>query len=282
MRTAEAQKPAPGELFLDHVAHFVPELGAAARLAESLGFVVTPESAHRAQGAPAGTSNRCIMLEEGYIEILAPTLDTPNASRVRSRMARYDGVHLACFGTPDAQAEHRRLAEHGFEPEPLVALQRTLETGERVRFSVVYVPPAKMPEGRVQYVQQLTPEVIWTAASLAHANGVTGLKAVYVVADDPVQVAARWARFTGLLPRPEGELVRLDCARGQVFVATRHHLVEILGTAPPPPGLAGYRLACRHPEDFAARCTKLQLPVRQTVAGHAVSLPAALGGVWLI
>ena len=282
MRTAEAQKPAPGELFLDHVAHFVPELGAAARLAESLGFVVTPESAHRAQGAPAGTSNRCIMLEEGYIEILAPTLDTPNASRVRSRMARYDGVHLACFGTPDAQAEHRRLAEHGFEPEPLVALQRTLETGERVRFSVVYVPPAKMPEGRVQYVRQLTPEVIWTAASLAHANGVTGLKAVYVVADDPVQVAARWARFTGLLPRPEGELVRLDCARGQVFVATRHHLVEILGTAAPPPGLAGYRLACRHPEDFAARCTKLQLPVRQTVAGHAVSLPAALGGVWLI
>ena len=282
MRTAEAQKPAPGELFLDHVAHFVPELGAAARLAESLGFVVTPESAHRAQGAPAGTSNRCIMLEEGYIEILAPTLDTPNASRVRSRMARYDGVHLACFGTPDAQAEHRRLAEHGFEPEPLVALQRTLETGERVRFSVVYVPPAKMPEGRVQYVQQLTPEVIWTAASLAHANGVTGLKAVYVVADDPVQVAARWARFTGLLPRPEGELVRLDCARGRVLIGKRKDLIEILGVAPPAPGLAGYRLACRHPEAFAKRCMGLGLEVRQTAAGHAVSLPAALGGVWLI
>ena len=282
MRIAEAQKPAPGELYLDHVAHFVPDLGAAARLAESLGFAVTPESAHRAQGAPAGTSNRCIMLEEGYIEILAPTLDTPHARRVRSRMDRYDGVHLACFGTPDAQAEHRRLAEHGFEPEPLVDLQRTLETGKRVRFSVVYVPPAKMPEGRIQYVQQLTPEVIWDTPSLAHTNGVTALKAVYVVADDPAQVAARWARFAGLLPRPEGDLVRLDCARGQVFVATRHDLVQILGAAPAAPGLAGYRLACRHPEAFAARCTKLQLAVRKTAAGHAVSLPAALGGVWLI
>jgi len=102
VRIAENQTPAPGELNLDHVAHFVPDLGVAARLAESVGFVVTPESAHRAQGAPAGTSNRCIMLEEGYIEILAPTLDTPNARRVRSHMARYDGVHLACFGTPDA------------------------------------------------------------------------------------------------------------------------------------------------------------------------------------
>ena len=282
MRVAEGQKPRPGELYLDHVAHFVPDLGAAARLAESLGFAVTPESAHRAQGAPAGTSNRCIMLEEGYIEILAPTLDTPNARRVRNRMALYDGVHLACFGTPDAQAEHRRLAEHGFEPEPVVDLQRTLETGKRVRFSVVYVPPAKMPEGRVQYVQQLTPEVIWDRPSLAHTNGVTGLEAVYVVADDPAQVAARWARFAGLLPHPEGELVRLDCARGRVFVATRHDLVEILGTAPPAPGLAGYRLACRHPEAFAARCIKLQLAVRKTAAGHALSLPAALGGVWLI
>jgi len=281
LEAASAQKPAPGELYLDHVAHFVPDLGAAARFAESVGFVVTPESAHRAQGAPAGTSNRCIMLEEGYIEILAPTLDTPNARRVRSRMALYDGVHLACFGTPDAESEQRRLAAHGFEPEAVVDLQRQTQTGA-VRFKVLYVPPAKMPEGRIQYVQQLTPEVIWDAPSLAHTNGVTGLRAVYVVADDPAQVAARWARFAGLLPRPEGDLVRLDCARGQVFVATRQQLVSILGTAPPAPGLAGYRLACRHPEAFAAHCTKLQLAVRKTAAGYAVSLPAALGGVWLI
>ena len=183
MRIAENQKPAPGELYLDHVAHFVPDLGAAARLAESLGFAVTPESAHRAQGAPAGTSNRCIMLEEGYIEILAPTLDTPNARRVRERMARYDGVHLACFGTPDAEAEHRRLAAHGFDPEPLVDLQRQTQDGA-VRFKVVYVPPANMPEGRVQYVQQVTPEVIWNTPSLAHTNGVTGLAAA-IAASDP-------------------------------------------------------------------------------------------------
>jgi hypothetical protein len=282
MRIAENQKPAPGDLYLDHVAHFVADLGAAARLAESLGFAVTPESAHRAQGAPAGTSNRCIMLEQGYVEILAPTLDTPNARRVRERMARYDGVHLACFGTPDAEAEHRRLAEHGFEPEPPVDLQRTLETGKRVRFSVVYVPPAKMPEGRVQYVQQLTPEVIWDAPSLAHTNGVTGLAAIYVVADDPAEVAARWALFSGLLPRPQGKLVRLDCARGLVFVGKRSDLAKLLGAAPAAPGLAGYRLACRHPEAFAARCRKLGLPVLKTAAGHAVSLPASLGGVWLI
>ena len=131
-------------------------------------------------------------------------------------------------------------------------------------------------------MQEVAPEVIWTAASLAHSNGVTGLEAIYVVAEDPAEVAARWARFSGLLPRPEGELVRLDCARGRVLIGKRRDLIEILGVAPPAPGLAGYRLACGHPEAFAARCTKLQLVVRKTAAGHAVSLPAALGGIWLI
>ena len=268
MRIADDQTPAPGELYLDHVAHFVPDLGAAARLAESVGFVVTPQSAHRAQGAPAGTSNRCIMLEEGYIEILAPTLDTPNARRVRSDMARYDGVHLACFGTPDAEAEHRRLAAHGFEPEPLVDLERTLDDGQTVRFRVVYVPPAKMPEGRVQYVQQLTPEHLWKPKYLKHRNGVVGLAAVYVAAAVPAEAAARWARFAGLLPRRDGDLVRLDATRGKVFV----------GEAQPAPALAGYALRCRDPEKFLATCRKAGLEVRK----QAVLLPPALGGGWHI
>ena len=153
------------------------------------------------------------MFEAGYIEILAPTMDTPNAERVRKHMARYNGVHLACFGTPDARFEHQRLAAQGFDPEPLVDLQRTVDSGETVRFSVVYVPAGAMPEGRVQYCQHLTPEVIWKDAYVNHENGVTGLSAVYVVADDPAETAARWARFSGLLPRSEGDRIRLQASR---------------------------------------------------------------------
>lgn len=279
MNVAERQKPPAGELFLDHVAHFVPDLGAAAELLESLGFTPTPESAHRAQGAPAGTSNRCLMLEEGYVEILAPTMNTPNAARVRAHMARYDGVHLACFGTPDARFEHERLAGQGFEPEPLVDLQRAVDGGETVRFSVVYVPPGRMPEGRIQYVQQLTPEVIWKDRFVRHANGVTGLSAVYVVADDPAAAGARWARFSGLLPRSANGLVSLETARGRVLIGTRAQLFE---SAPAAPALAGYALSCRHPEEFAARCSGMGLAVRKTAAGHAISLPPSLGGTWLV
>jgi hypothetical protein len=139
-----------------------------------------------------------------------------------------------------------------------------------------------MPEGRIQYVQQLTPEAIWTKRNLAHRNGVSALKALYVVADEPAQSAARWARFCGLLPRPDGDLVALESARGRVLVGTRTHLAGLLGDAPAAPALAGYALACSHPKAFAARCSGLGLAVRKTAAGHAVSLPPFLGGVWLV
>ena len=107
MGAAAAQFPPPGGLILDHVSHFVPELGSAARALQALGFAVTPESAQRTQDGPAGTSNVGVMLEHGYLEFLVPDASapgavTPNAQRLRASMRRHAGVHLACFGTPDA------------------------------------------------------------------------------------------------------------------------------------------------------------------------------------
>lgn len=252
----------------------MPDLGAAAAVWEKLGFAVTPLSVHNVSGKPAGTSNRCVMLEDGYLELLAPTLDTPHAQRVRALMKRYDGVHLACFGTPDAAAEHARLAAHGFEPEPVVNLERKLETGEAVRFNVVYVPPAKMAEGRVQYCEHLTPQHVWREGFVNPLR----LRGVYVVADDPEEVAARWGRFGGLLPRPQDGFVRLDTARGQVRIGRRQAIEKLLGSCPPAPALAGYALSCSDPDALAARCSKAGMKVK----GNAVALPAALGGTWLL
>jgi hypothetical protein len=257
------QRPSPGELCLDHVAHFVPDLQAAAGALEELGLVVTPESAHRTQHGPAGTSNRCLMLEQGYVEILAPTMDTPNAERVRARMKSFVGVHLCCFGTPDPAGEHARLAAHGFEPEPLVNLARNLPDGTPVRFNVVYVPPAKMPEGRVQYCEHLTEADLWREDWV---NRGLRLDAAFVVADDAAEVAARWARFTGALPRRDGDFVELPLARGKVVIGSRAALVRLLGEAPPAPALAGYAFSTGKPGEKR----------------RVVKLPPSLGGVWVI
>jgi len=271
---AKRQRPPAGELVLDHLAHFVPDLGAAAAAWEKLGFAVTPVSHHQVAGQPAGTSNRCVMLEEGYLELLAPTMDTPNAQRVRERMKRFVGVHLACFGTPDAAAEERRLAGQGFEPEPVVHLKRKIETGATVEFRVVYVPPGRMPEGRVQYCEHLTPAQVWREGFVNPLR----LRAVYVVADEPEEVAARWGRFGGLLPRLEDGLVRLDLVRGQVRIGTRAAVEKALGQSPAAPALAGYALSCGDPDALAARCSKAGMKV----SGRSVTLPPALGGSWLL
>jgi hypothetical protein len=274
---ADRQRPPPGELCLDHLAHFVPDLGAAAAVWERLGFVVTPVSHHQVGGKPAGTSNRCVMFEQGYMEILAPTpgkpVDTPNAQRVRDRMKRFVGVHLACFGTSTAAAERERLAAHGFEPEAVVRLQRQVENGQ-AQFNVVYVPPGKMAEGRVQYCEHLTPQHVWRDGFVNAFR----LRAVYVVADDPEEVAARWARFGGLLPRPEDGFVRLDTARGRICIGTEAALSAIFEQVPPAPALAGYALSCADPQRFLNKCKNNGLQVRK----NAVALPPALGGAWLI
>jgi len=277
MSIADRQRPPAGSLYLDHIAHFVPDLdGAAARL-ERLGFVVTPASAQRTQDGPAGTSNRCVMLGEGYLEFLAPTMDTPNAARLRKSMRRYRGVHLICLGTPAADEEHFRLAQHGFAPQPVVRLSRKVEGGATVKFSVVRAAPGKMPEGRVQYVEHLAPRAIWRARHLGHRNGVTGLAAAYVVAADPVRAAARWARFMACIPRREGRLVSLETDRGKVLVGTRAQMKALLGAAPRSPGIAGYALACRNPRSFARRCRAAGLKVNRHLG---VVLPPALGGAW--
>lgn len=277
MSAADRQRPPPGALYLDHVSHFVPDLDAAGALLEALGFAVTPLSAQVTQEGPAGTSNRCVMLRDGYLEFLTPTMDTPNAARMRKSMHRYRGVHLVCFGTPAAEEEHARLARHGFAPQPLVHLERKVENGMKVRFSVVRAAPGKMPEGRVQYVQHLVPAAIWRPRHLRHRNGVLGLAAAYVVASDPVRAAARWARFMGGLPRREGRLVALPTDRGKVLIGTRAQMKTLLGAAPRSPGIAGYALACRNPKAFAARCRKAGLKVNRNLA---VVLPESLGGAW--
>lgn len=281
MSIAGQQLPPPGSAMLDHVSHFVPDLGAAARALEALGFAVTPESAQQTQDGPAGTSNVCVMLEHGYLEFLAPTADTPNAGRLRSAMQRYAGVHLCCFGTPDAKGEQLRMQNHGFEPQPLVFLDRRVETGEIARFTVAR-PGTAMPEGRIQFVQHHTPKALWREQYLAHANGAVKLACVFVVADDPVAAAARWAHFSALLPRPAGAYVHLAAARGHVLVGRWENWTALLGDAPSPAALAGYALECSDTAPLVSRCKALGLPLRRIRDGlYAVALPEALGGNWI-
>jgi len=275
---------------LDHVAHFVPHVDSASSGLKKLGFTLTPfsEQSHRAEPGgplvPAGSGNRCVMLREGYLEFLTPTGDTPVASQLRSSIKRYTGVHLVAFGTAAPEVDHVRLTKAGFGPLPPVALQRQIgtATGEgTARFTVVRVPPGTMPEGRIQFCQQHTPELLWQQRWLDHHNRTAALAGVILRVADAREAAQRFARYTGLLAQVNGSVWRISTARGYLLFLDRdtlHRRFDVV--APSLPWIAGYVLKS---EDIVETGDTLRRSgVQVHVLGSRrllVKLPAALGGV---
>ena len=115
--TAEVDRrlPVGGEIFLDHVAHFVADPEGASHALARAGFAPTPVSVQvnpdPAGGPPrpTGTGNVTCMLDRGYLEILFKTSDTPLSRELDTAISRYRGVHLVAFAVADAAAMHARL-----------------------------------------------------------------------------------------------------------------------------------------------------------------------------
>lgn len=226
------QTPTGGQVFLDHVGWFVPDMESAGRAFEALGFVLTPFVAqHNANPAggpplPAGTGNRCAMLRRGYLEILTtvPGVDTPLAAQMQAGIDRYTGVHLIAFTVEEVEGAHARLEADGFAPLPPVHLRRPLELpdgGEaEVAFTVLRVPPDSMEEGRIQILRQETPDLVWQDHLIARDNGVSALGGVLLSVDDPVAVSKRFSRFTGREAVGSDDYRVIDLDRGRLAFAT--------------------------------------------------------------
>lgn len=231
MTQFEHQTPRAGEVYLDHVGWFVPDMTTAGAAFERLGFRLTPfvaqSNADPAGGPPkpAGTGNRCAMLRRGYLEILAAIdgIDTPLVRQHRAAVARYVGVHLLAFTVDDAVATRARLAAEDFAPLEPVHLRRPIATDDgeaEVAFTVVRVPPAKMPEGRIQFLTQETPDLVWQERLIARDNGVAALAGALLCVADVDEAAARYSRFLGRPARGANGYASIALDRGRLGFAT--------------------------------------------------------------
>jgi Glyoxalase-like domain len=227
---ADRQLPLEGEVFLDHLAHFVPDADSAGRALTRAGFAPAPLSIQSNPdpdgGSPrlTGTGNMTVMFRRGYVEILFKTSDTPLSRELDTALARHSGLHLVAFAVADAAVAHARLGASGFRARPLVQMQRPVdtETGPATAaFTIARVEPGMMPEGRVQMLTHRTEHAVWQPRWLTHPNDAVALTDVVIAVPDVEEAAQRFARFTGrpVVANPTGRAVALDRGRVQVMSA---------------------------------------------------------------
>jgi hypothetical protein len=280
--------PTGGEIFLDHVGHFVRDAEAAARALARAGFAPTPQSVQsNPDGTPTGTGNVTAMLSRGYIEVLFKTADTPLGREFDLALASHAGLHLVAFSVADAEAAHRRLEQSGFAMRPLVQFQRPVGTAtgpDVAAFTVVRLERGAMAEGRIQMLAHRTEDTVWQPRWLNHRNGALALLDLAVVCADVEEAATRFVRFTGHPARPTrlGRTVALD--RGQVHLLSADAFTALLSEIAIPrlPFLAAYAVRVRSLAVAEDLLRQERLPMRRLGAALVVPFPDALGdGAWL-
>lgn len=290
------QTPSGDQIFLDHVGWFVPDMAAAGRDFEALGFVLTPFVAqHNADPAggpplPAGTGNRCAMLQRGYLEILTtvPGVDTPLAAQMQAGIDRYAGVHLIAFTVDDTAGAHARLEAGGFAPQPPVHLRRPLSLpgGEEseVAFTVLRVPADTMEEGRIQILRQETPDLVWQDHLIARDNGVAALGGVLLCVDDPVVTSDRYGRFTGRHSTGAADYRVIDLDRGRLAFATPEICSDLLPgiSIPGTPFMAAVALQSADLSATREYCNSTGIPLLSSGNGSVRIDPTAAQGAALV
>ena len=278
---------------LDHVGIAGDDLPALAAKWEALGFCLTPLARHSGKRTPDGpvvpfgTGNRCIMLAEGYLELIA-IVDPGAFSNTLDRfLARYAGIHILALSIADEAANLARLRRAGIDIPGVAYLERPVDdadpAGPQARFARLPLPDP--PEGRIQLIRHLTPEAIWQDRFMAHPNHATALAEVVLAVEHPAETAARFSILAGrpVVADPEGGF-RLDLARGQVRMLPPEAVARVFpGIAIPClPFIAGIAVRTDDGAQAVARLlADRAIPYRRIADGLLID-PAATGGVALL
>ena len=195
-------------LALDHIGICAADPAPLWAAWERLGFALSPvaqQSGKRTPDGPVepfGTGNRCAFLRHGYVELLGILDPTLFANGVDRFLQRYTGAHILALGIEDAEGNLARLRRGGLQIPGVAWLQRPVEPGGPVaRFARLPFPDA--PEGRLQLIQHLTPELVWDARWMGHRNGAEALESVILASANPAETMTRLAKLTGLPAEPD-------------------------------------------------------------------------------
>jgi len=282
--------PHAGEIFLDHVGHFVPDKDAARDALIQAGFQATPISIQKNEDEDGnksltGTGNVTAMLQGGYIEVLFKTADTKLGQEFDEALHRHPGVHLSAFAVADARAHSQRLAHSGFRVRPIVDLRRPIgtETGEaEASFTVARVERYEMLEGRMQFLTHHSEDAVWQKRWLSHPNTAEALLDIVIALDDVSEAAKRFGRFLGSNPISTKLGAAILLERGGVQLMDRNTFEAMLGPVPHLPFIGVYALRVGSLESCEGFLERAGLEPKRREKSLFISFPKALGlGAWL-
>jgi hypothetical protein len=181
---------------IDHVIIGVRDLEAARGRYACLGFNATPRGRH----VGWGTANYCIMLEDGYLELLGIVDPTGFSNGLDRFLEGGEGPLALVAASRDADGTAAAWAAAGLDPAQPQSLGRELETAQgpvTLRFRNVLLQPDRVAGLRLFACQHLTPELVRQPAWLSHPNGARRLRSCTIVAEDPAAVGDALARVFG-------------------------------------------------------------------------------------
>jgi Glyoxalase-like domain len=251
---------------INHVGMAVRDLAVTAAQYEAMGFQLTPYSPQSGAwkpGAPIASmasGNRCVMFAENYLEILASEDPAAPAERLAGFLKHHEGAHIICFNSEDLASVDRRITAAGMTTSGVIPLQRDIDTPAGVqtaKFERVQFAQSDSPEGYIQAARHLTPEYIYQARYIEHANACYELADAVIVTDETDSFARKYAVYTGQAPERDGDVLRFRFARLSTLtlVDVKHAAALLPGTLfPPSPGIAGVTFRTR---DIGAARTRL-------------------------
>ena len=261
---------------LDHIGIVGHDLAALAAQYEVLGFTLTP----RALAGGGRIANRCAMLRQGYLELMALAPGGSSATLTRM-LARHPGAHVIALAIEDTAATIARLRLAGIDCPEVEQSERAIAaadpSGPRARFA--YLPVPEQPEARINLIRHLTPQMLWQERFQNHPNHAVALEEVILAVTTPADSAARFSRLAGrpVVPDRSGGFA-LMLPRGRLRLLPP----DAVDTVPPSvPSIVGVTLRT---DDARAAVTRLlaaaELPHDVTDAA-VISRPEPSGGIAL-
>jgi catechol 2,3-dioxygenase-like lactoylglutathione lyase family enzyme len=279
---------------LDHIVHAVRDLDAAGEFYQRLGFTVGARNRH-----PWGTHNRLVQLPGFFVELLTMAepdkLGDDGFSTMFGRynqdfLARREGLSLVVLESRDAAGDAADFAAAGIAASDVMRFERAGKrpdgTPVTVAFSLAFARDAAAPAIGFATCQQHFPENFWNPAFQSHANTVSRIDGVVMVADNPADHHIFLSAFVGerdLSATSTG--IAVATPRGDIAVMAPDAFLQHYGVAAPDladgPRLAAIRFGTA---DMAAAVRHLQAAGVATTMrmGRVVVPPTAAFGATLV